>query len=199
MMTAKKLLWIPLLIGMAIISTQLADSISELNPSDLSRIFSPPFKPSFVYAKEDYYTEDENLEELRENIYLMINAIRMNNGVSKLERNEKLELAAQRHAEDMIKRNYLSHYSPEGVSVFERLKEVGYNYYVAGENIFEAERLQYLDPMNMSKVVVNGWMESKKHRENLLHPAYEEIGVGVAYDEERKRLVVVADFGSELK
>ena len=199
MMTAKKLLWIPLLIGMAIISTQLADSISELNPSDLSRIFSPPLKPSFVYAKEDYYTEDENLEELRENIYLMINAIRMNNGVSKLERNEKLELAAQRHAEDMIERNYLSHYSPEGVSVFERLKEVGYNYYVAGENIFEAERLQYLDPMNMSKVVVNGWMESKKHRENMLHPAYEEIGVGVAYDEERKRLVVVADFGSELK
>ena len=199
MMTAKKLLWIPLLISMAIISTQLADSVSELNPSDLSRIFSPPLKPSFVYAKEDYYTEDENLEELRENIYLMINAIRMNNGVSKLERNEKLELAAQRHAEDMIKRNYLSHYSPEGVSVFERLKEVGYNYYVAGENIFEAERLQYLDPMNMSKVVVNGWMESKKHRENMLHPAYEEIGVGVAYDEERKRLVVVADFGSELK
>ncbi len=199
MMTAKKLLWIPLLIGMAIISTQLADSVSELNPSDLSRIFSPPLKPSFVYAKEDYYTEDENLEELRENIYLMINAIRMNNGVSKLERNEKLELAAQRHAEDMIERNYLSHYSPEGVSVFERLKEVGYNYYVAGENIFEAERLQYLDPMNMSKVVVNGWMESKKHRENMLHPAYEEIGVGVAYDEERKRLVVVADFGSELK
>ena len=199
MMTAKKLLWIPLLIGMAIISTQLADSVSELNPSDLSRIFSSPLKPSFVYAKEDYYTEDENLEELRENIYLMINAIRMNNGVSKLERDEKLELAAQRHAEDMIERNYLSHYSPEGVSVFERLKEVGYNYYVAGENIFEAERLQYLDPMNMSKVVVNGWMESKKHRENLLHPAYEEIGVGVAYDEERKRLVVVADFGSELK
>ena len=199
MMTAKKLLWIPLLIGMAIISTQLADSVSELNPPDLSRIFSSPLKPSFVYAKEDYYTEDENLEELRENIYLMINAIRMNNGVSKLERDEKLELAAQRHAEDMIERNYLSHYSPEGVSVFERLKEVGYNYYVAGENIFEAERLQYLDPMNMSKVVVNGWMESKKHRENLLHPAYEEIGVGVAYDEERKRLVVVADFGSELK
>lgn len=199
MMTAKKLLWIPLLIGMAIISTQLADSVSELNPSDLSRVFSLPLKPSFVYAKEDYYTEDENLEELRENIYLMINAIRMNNGVSKLERDEKLELAAQKHAEDMIERNYLSHYSPEGVSVFERLKEVGYNYYVAGENIFEAERLQYLDPMNMSKVVVNGWMESKKHRENLLHPAYEEIGVGVAYDEERKRLVVVADFGSELK
>ncbi|ADC64563.1 SCP-like extracellular [Ferroglobus placidus DSM 10642] len=198
-MMIRKYVWIPLLLASLIVSNSISIAISDFSIFDkLSEVFSFP-EPKLVYAKKDYYVEEENVEKLRENVYLLINAVRMNNSVGKLERDEKLELAAQRHAEDMIERNYLSHYSPEGESVFERLKEVGYNYYVAGENIFEADRLQYLDPINMSKVVVNGWMESKKHKENLLHPAYEEIGIGVAYDEAKKRLVVVADFGSELK
>jgi len=199
-MMIRKYLWLPLLVSLVFASYELSSSLPDI-PSyveSLSSKFSALFKPSQTYA-EDYYTDEKSLEELRENLYMAINVVRMNHGVSRLVKDEKLELAAQRHANDMIERNYLSHYSPEGKSVFERLEEVGYRYYQAGENIFEANRLQYLDPMEMSKVVIDGWMNSKKHRENLLHPAYEEVGIGVAYDPEKKRLVVVADFGSELK
>ncbi len=199
-MMIRKYLWLPLLVSLVFISYELTNSLPEV-PSiveSFSDSLQSLFKPSLTYAKKDYYTNEENLEELKKNLYVAINVIRMNHGVNKLVRDEKLELAAQRHANDMVERDYLSHYSPEGTSVFDRLKEVGYNYYQAGENIFEANRLQYLDPMNMTKVVIEGWMNSKKHRENLLHPAYEEVGIGVAYDPEKKRLVVVADFGSEL-
>jgi len=198
-MIIKRFIWVPLLIVLTVASFELSNVVSSGDFESLAEILKSPFKPTFTFASEDYYVESENIDELREDLYLMINVIRMNNGVSKLKKDEKLELAAQKHAEDMIKRHYLSHYTPEGKSVFDRLKDVGYNYYVAGENIFEANRLQYLDPMNMSKVVIDGWMNSKMHRENLLNPAYEEIGIGIGYDPEKKRLVVVADFGSELK
>lgn len=38
------------------------------------------------------------------------------------------------------------------------------------------------DADSIAKALVDGWMESPGHRENLLEPAYSVIGVGVAYD-----------------
>ena len=54
------------------------------------------------------------------------------------------------------------------------LRNHGITYRTAGENIARG----YATP----KAVVDGWMNSKGHRENILNKTYTEIGVGRVAD-----------------
>ncbi|PJC47787.1 MAG: hypothetical protein CO034_01360 [Parcubacteria group bacterium CG_4_9_14_0_2_um_filter_35_11] len=60
--------------------------------------------------------------------------------------------------------------SPEGDDAGIILKEIGYDYLVVGENL---ARGYFKD----SKDLVDGWMKSPDHRENILNPKFREIGV----------------------
>ena len=62
----------------------------------------------------------------------------------------------------------------DGKNPFQRLKDAGYTYFFAGENV--AAGLDELDE------VMKGWMESEPHRKNILSEKFTEIGVGVARD-----------------
>ena len=42
---------------------------------------------------------------------------------------------ARAHSNDMFKRGYFSHYTPEGLSPFDRMEKAGINYQYAGENL----------------------------------------------------------------
>ena len=78
---------------------------------------------------------------------------------------------AQRNAGDMFAFNYWAHNSPSGRDPWSFFQEVGYKYIYAGENLAR-------DFMN-SESVVEAWMNSPSHRENLLNPNYKEIGLAV--------------------
>ena len=67
-------------------------------------------------------------------------------------------------------RNYFSHQSPTYGSPFEMMKSFGIRYSAAGENIAKG----YTSPQS----VVDGWMNSQGHRENILNSVYTQIGVG---------------------
>lgn len=102
----------------------------------------------------------------------LTNIERVQNNRAPLVRNPVLDAAAQRKAEDMAKYHYFSHYSPTGVSPWYWFDEVGYVYAHAGENL----AVHFTD----SKEVVDAWMNSPSHRENIVGPQYTEIGVGTA-------------------
>lgn len=74
------------------------------------------------------------------------------------------------HCEDMFKRGYFSHYTPEGLSPFDRMSQTGITFNYAGENLALAPDEQ---------LAMQGLMQSPGHRENILNPNYGRIGIGV--------------------
>ncbi len=84
--------------------------------------------------------------------------------------NSLLHQAAQRHTEDMARRSYFSHVSPDGESADDRISTTGYRWREVAENIAAG----YPSP----DAVVAGWMNSPGHRANILNCRLTEIGVG---------------------
>lgn len=79
--------------------------------------------------------------------------------------------AAQAHSDDMARRNYFSHTSPDGRSMVDRLRAQGATYRAIAENIA-------LGQPN-AREVVRGWLSSAGHRRNIENCAYTHHGVGV--------------------
>jgi uncharacterized protein YkwD len=88
-----------------------------------------------------------------------------------------LREAARLHSKDMGERNFFAHEAPapapNGVTVPERTSAAGYTNPMVGENIAAGQ--------TTPKQVMNGWMASDGHCQNIMSPNYVEIGVGYAF------------------
>jgi hypothetical protein len=100
-----------------------------------------------------------------------VNAQRSQAGVKPLTNNQKLASAALSKANDMIAGQYWAHNTPSGKQPWEFIKQAGYRYEVAGENL--ARNFSGTDGM------VNAWLASATHRANLLSGKYTETGIAV--------------------
>jgi uncharacterized protein YkwD len=78
---------------------------------------------------------------------------------------------AQRHSEDMVRRGYFSHTTPEGATPFDRLRAAGIGYSAAAENIASGQPT--------GRAVLDSWLRSAGHRSNLENCAYTHHGVGL--------------------
>ena len=106
-----------------------------------------------------------------ERVVELTNSERAKVGAPALKLNSFLNEAAQRKAGDMFAFNYWAHNSPSGRDPWTFFKEVGYRYLFAGENLAR--------DFSSPEAVVSAWMASPTHRENLLNPKYQEIGISV--------------------
>lgn len=88
-----------------------------------------------------------------------------------LKLNEQLSKAAREKARDMIAKNYWAHYAPDGATPWDFILSSGYKYEVAGENL--AKNFMFSDG------VVDAWMASPTHRENILRESYTEMGFAI--------------------
>ncbi|MFS8159296.1 MAG: CAP domain-containing protein, partial [Candidatus Roizmanbacteria bacterium] len=104
-------------------------------------------------------------------LYELTNAERAKNGLSTLSYNATLSQAAGMKASHMFEHNYWAHNAPDGTTPWYFFKQVGYNYELAGENL--ARDFEYSDG------VVQGWMNSPSHRDNVLKAEYTDIGFAV--------------------
>ena len=109
-------------------------------------------------------------ENLIGRVVELTNEFRAENGLSPLSVNSQLGMAAENHSEDMALKDFFDHVGLDGSDVADRISTVGYDYSTAGENIGAG----YSTP----EAVVEGWINSSGHRENLLNPDFTEIGVG---------------------
>jgi uncharacterized protein YkwD len=93
-----------------------------------------------------------------------------------------LTKAAQEHSEDMVEYKFYSHTSKvKGKKTMsERLKLVGITNAFLAENIFDFF-LKSPTYWSLSQGLVNGWMESKGHKANILNKNYEYLGCGSKY------------------
>lgn len=85
--------------------------------------------------------------------------------------NEKLSNAAAQKAQDMFANNYWAHNSPQGKTPWDFITGNGYAYVVAGENLAKN--------FSTSQAVVDAWMDSVTHRDNIVKPTYRDIGFAV--------------------
>lgn len=101
-----------------------------------------------------------------------VNQKRIKEGLNELVLNEKLSEAARRKAADMFTFNYWAHTNPQnGTDPWYFFEAVDYKYRYAGENL--ARDFATTSPM------VEAWMDSPTHRENILSSKYQETGIAV--------------------
>lgn len=136
-----------------------------------------------VFISADAALAETTIETLRARALEMVNASRAENDLPPLKRDPALTQAAQAHADDMLKRDYYSHTSPEGGSVSDRFQAAGGSkWLLTAENIAKCEGCD--PPLSLDHVrqMHEGWMDSPGHRRNILRRGLDRFGYGMAID-----------------
>lgn len=118
-----------------------------------------------------YFTVEDGAADVRaENeMLLMVNREREAVGLDPVVMDKRLIEVARSHSQDMFKRGYFSHYTPEGLSPFDRLSAGNVDYEYAGENLALAPSVD---------LAMQGLMNSPGHRANILNKNFKKLGVG---------------------
>ena len=107
-----------------------------------------------------------------EEVFELTNQERAKRGLEPLKKMDKLSaLAVARAWENTVK---YGHKRPDGSSCFTILDENGMKYRVVAENVAMGQHT----PID----AVASWMNSSGHRENILNPDLEYLGVGYYYE-----------------
>lgn len=101
-----------------------------------------------------------------------INEIRRDNGLRALRRSRALSRAADSKAREVTRTDVLSHSSPDGTSMSQRVRR-----YVRAKSV--GETIGYV-PVRSSQArrIVRNWMQSSSHRQALLSRSFRRVGVG---------------------
>ncbi|MFJ6484978.1 CAP domain-containing protein [Streptomyces sp. NPDC091682] len=105
-------------------------------------------------------------------VLALVNQERAAAGCQAVSLNAKLTKAAQDHSADMAAHSNMSHTGSDGSDPGARITRAGYTWSTYGENVAYG----YSTPAK----VMEGWMNSQGHRENILNCSFKEIGIGLA-------------------
>jgi uncharacterized protein YkwD len=86
--------------------------------------------------------------------------------------NDLLSRAAMAHAQDMLRYGYFEHAGHDRSSPGQRVAETGYSYRLIGENIASGPE--------SPQEVVQGWLTSPAHCQNLMDARFADMGVAYA-------------------
>ena len=115
-------------------------------------------------------SNSSSVSQFEQQVITLTNAERAKEGLPALQADTTLMKSARAKSDDMAKNNYFSHTSPTYGSPFDQMKSLGISYKSAGENIAQGQKTP--------QEVVQAWMESPGHRENIMNASYTHIGVG---------------------
>lgn len=134
-------------------------------------------------------------EAFEQEVLRLVNQIRLDNGLLPMKRVAGLTSAARFHAIDMSEENYFSHTSHdringelvESCSWSDRLNRYYTDWNSASENIAAG--------FSTPQAVVNGWMNSPGHKQNILSSTNWETGIGYFKGNGSYTRYWVQDFG----
>jgi uncharacterized protein YkwD len=140
--------------------------------------------PFQLQQKEGVRLDPKSLNAQVEQALLdQTNEFRRKKKRSPLTFNPILQQAGVDHSKDMLKKNYLSHFSPKGKSVVDRVGRYTAVQTDLGENIHTIRSAKGLtDPRAIAATMIVDWEGSPSHRENLLSKKFTQLGVGCASD-----------------
>ena len=142
------------------------------------------------YMSQRGFVLGQNSDVTTRQLLSETNAESAKQNLKPLEINAELSRAASAKAQDMLSNQYWSHTSPSGVEPWRWVEASGYEYSAAGENL--AKNFQ------TTNGVINAWMNSDEHRENILNGSYKDVGFAVASGElnGQATMIVVALYGA---
>ena len=143
---------------------------------------------------------------LERRVFDLVNTRRISANRGAMRWDDRLARIARGHSDDMVKRHFFAHVNPDGDDPTARGKHAGYAClkrvsrlkYRDGlaENLMEEPRFRRVRISggqrtfdwntleDIARQSVDGWMRSPGHRENILEPAYDQTGVGIAISPE---------------
>lgn len=108
-------------------------------------------------------------EQAESQMLVLLNKERASKGLRPVIADPTLREIARSHAKDMLARGYFSHYTPEGLSPFDRMANGNIRYAAAGENLALAPSVA---------LAMQGFMNSPAHRANILSSEFGKVGIG---------------------
>ena len=112
----------------------------------------------------------DTTKNIENEVVALVNTERAKQHIQGLDIDWELSRVARTKSCDMAKKGYFSHQSPTYGSPFDMMKQFGIKYRGAGENIASGQRTP--------EAVMQSWMNSQGHRENIMNPTFTHIGVG---------------------
>ncbi|CAM4079147.1 CAP domain-containing protein [Kibdelosporangium persicum] len=113
------------------------------------------------------------VQTIQDDVVRLTNAERQKAGCPPLTAVAQLNVAAQRHSEDMAAKNFMGHTGSDGSTMVTRVERAGYTGWRSlAENVAAGYQT--------AQAVVAGWMNSSGHRANILNCGLRDIGVGHA-------------------
>jgi uncharacterized protein YkwD len=116
--------------------------------------------------------------EVQQSVLSLVNAERAEHGCPELVLDDRLIEVARDHAAEMAGHGYFAHTSLDGDDAGERVQDVGYDWRGYAENIARGQ--------DNPRAVVDDWMDSRPHRENILDCDLREVGLGLAFDDDHQ-------------
>jgi uncharacterized protein YkwD len=112
--------------------------------------------------------------DIEKRAFEQTNLVRIKNGLPPFTWDADICRMARIHSESMSRLHYFSHVTPEGLRLGDRARAAGIlQFSVLGENIGYTQG--YDDPATF---MVDQWMQSAKHRANILSPEFRAMAIG---------------------
>jgi uncharacterized protein YkwD len=119
-------------------------------------------------------------------LFDLINQEREQRGVPPVKLSQKLSGVARRHSQEMRDRKYMGHISPVAARRTPQKRfraSFGYEPYLIGENVARREGTRWCLTADRIEKTHRDLMDSAHHRENILRPEFEHVGIGIAVNE----------------
>ncbi len=172
-----------------VISISSEDIVEEAQPvRTASRVITISLDDLGPSAPQSSTSAD--LEQLEMRMFDMVNEVRREHlpnwvGTAYLKWHTGLTAVSRGHSADMLKRQYVAHITPEGITASQRLGNHRIRYVACGENIgvfYGDEALSYRAIKEIFDAFMNQPRSLTNHRGNILNPVWTHIGIGIAHN-----------------
>ena len=158
-----------------------------------------------------------DVQAIEKQVHRLVNQERTEHRMPALEWVDSLRTLGVVHSRDMRDRDFFRHTNPDGETINDRADTLGLHcrridgdtVYGFGENLYKATLyIQYRDfyedsqflrreyewktESSIAREIVDGWMDSPGHRQNILTQGYDVEAIGIVAD--RKRFYVTQVF-----
>jgi len=135
---------------------------------------TPEPAPEATEAPAPEPAEDGGSSDFGGDVLSLVNSYRSSSGLSSLKYSSAMQKAADTRAKECA--SSFSHTRPDGSSAYTALTERGISFTAFGENIFAASGMDSVS----AEYVVEQWMASSGHRENILRDGFTHMCIGAA-------------------
>ena len=131
---------------------------------------------------------DTNVRISEAQLLALTNLERNKAGLDNLVLNTALQNAAYTKAVSLANEHYFSHTAPSGEKFSSWIKNTHYDYSIVGENL--------ASDFSENQALVDAWMNSPKHKENILNPRWKDTAIAVVKTNDERKAIVVELFGT---